>query len=115
MRVKPSQKAPSELWMVPEAVDNVAVVKLTGSHGPGHAFPPGETVVNYTAVDGAGNKAFCTFSVFILQGKFSVCIAVPISTIIFSYCSKNCSISATVMNRKCCLVSTECCLFSADA
>ena len=39
------------------------------SHTPGSLFPPGKHVVNYTAVDRAWNKAYCSFTVIVSEGK----------------------------------------------
>ncbi|XP_060601666.1 uncharacterized protein LOC132754927 [Ruditapes philippinarum] len=54
-------------WTVPEAIDNVKVKTVESTHTPGSHFLPGETKVNYTAIDVAGNTATCVFSVFVLH------------------------------------------------
>jgi L-ascorbate metabolism protein UlaG (beta-lactamase superfamily) len=58
-------------WTVPEAIDNVKVKTVESTHTPGSHFLPGETKVNYTAIDVAGNTATCVFSVFVLHGMLN--------------------------------------------
>ncbi len=52
-------------WTEPTANDNSGSVTLTSSHSSGDAFPIGETIVTYTAVDDAGNQIEETFTVTI--------------------------------------------------
>jgi gliding motility-associated-like protein len=51
-------------WTPPTATDNCAVT-VEGSHTPGSTFPVGTTTVTYTATDASGNKATCSFDVFV--------------------------------------------------
>lgn len=53
-------------WTPPTATDN-RTVTLTSTHNSGAAFVLGETKVTYTAVDGAGNKATCSFNVIVVD------------------------------------------------
>ena len=57
-------------WSVPVASDNVGMASLNGSHISGSSFPLGLSVVNYTAIDRAGNQAVCSFSVFVSEGRY---------------------------------------------
>ncbi len=50
------------VWPEPVAADNCDVT-LTSTHNSGDVFPGGVTVVTYTATDGAGNTATCSFTV----------------------------------------------------
>ncbi len=52
-------------WVEPTADDNSGSVTLTSSHSSGDAFPIGETIVTYTAIDDAGNQIEETFTVTI--------------------------------------------------
>lgn len=56
------------LWLNPEAVDNVGVEQMSATHQSGSEFTQGVTMVNYTATDQAGNRAYCNFSVHVYQG-----------------------------------------------
>jgi flavin reductase (DIM6/NTAB) family NADH-FMN oxidoreductase RutF len=50
-------------WTAPNASDNVSVTSFTYTHNSGDTFPVGITTVTYTATDGAGNMATCSFQV----------------------------------------------------
>ncbi len=50
------------------ATDNVGVASLTVNYPSGSTFPIGQTVVQYTAADAAGNAAHVSFSVTVLSG-----------------------------------------------
>jgi large repetitive protein len=50
-------------WTAPTASDNCSVASFTGTRSPGSTFPIGTTIVTYTAIDGAGNVATCSFKV----------------------------------------------------
>ena len=54
----------------PDAVDNCSVPNITRTSGlaSGAAFPVGATIVTYTAVDGKGNSASCSFIVTVVSG-----------------------------------------------
>ncbi|WP_282015825.1 HYR domain-containing protein [Marinifilum flexuosum] len=52
-------------WVAPTATDNCTVT-LTSTHNPGDIFPVGTTPVTYTATDGSGNTANCSFNVTVL-------------------------------------------------
>ncbi len=51
-------------WTLPTEADNCTVT-LTSTHNSGDTFPLGTTTVTYTATDGAGNTASCSFDVTI--------------------------------------------------
>ena len=50
-------------WIQPTPVDGCYPLTLSASHRPGQGFPAGSTTVTYTAKDGNGNSADCTFTV----------------------------------------------------
>ncbi len=50
-------------WTEPLASDECAVVSFISNYSSGDFFPIGTTIVNYTAIDGCGNEATCSFSV----------------------------------------------------
>lgn len=54
-------------WAPPTASDNCPGVALSSTHNPGDAFPVGMTTVTYTATDGAGNTATCSFVVTVVE------------------------------------------------
>ena len=56
-------------WTPPTATDNSGNQTLTSSHNPGDYFPLGNTTVNYTSTDTAGNIEMCTFLITV-AGKF---------------------------------------------
>ncbi|XP_041840984.1 sushi, von Willebrand factor type A, EGF and pentraxin domain-containing protein 1 isoform X2 [Melanotaenia boesemani] len=52
------------VWDVPQFSDNSGGrLKVTSSHTPGSLFPVGETVVQYTANDAAGNSRTCNLTI----------------------------------------------------
>ncbi|XP_053401221.1 uncharacterized protein LOC123549544 [Mercenaria mercenaria] len=67
VKVRTDERSAIVNWTLPEAVDNVKLKLTQSSHSPGNHFGPGETRVNYTAIDIAGNTAACLFSVFVLH------------------------------------------------
>uniref|UniRef100_A0A672YPS0 Sushi, von Willebrand factor type A, EGF and pentraxin domain-containing protein 1 n=1 Tax=Sphaeramia orbicularis TaxID=375764 RepID=A0A672YPS0_9TELE len=50
------------VWEVPQFSDNSGM-SLTNSHSPGSLFPVGETLVQYTATDAAGNSRTCNLTI----------------------------------------------------
>ena len=57
-------------WRAPQAFDNVELVSLSVSQGPGTQFPVGITSVLYTAVDAANLRDDCSFNVTVV-GKLT--------------------------------------------
>ena len=55
-------------WQEPTFLDNVAIVSIKSTHGPGDVFALGITNVTYYASDGAGNLVNCSF-VVVIEGK----------------------------------------------
>ncbi|XP_008426204.1 sushi, von Willebrand factor type A, EGF and pentraxin domain-containing protein 1 isoform X1 [Poecilia reticulata] len=56
--------AAAVVWDVPQFSDNSGGrLTVTSSHKPGSLFPVGETVVQYTATDTAGNSRICNLTV----------------------------------------------------
>uniref|UniRef100_A0AAV2KL76 Sushi, von Willebrand factor type A, EGF and pentraxin domain-containing protein 1 n=1 Tax=Knipowitschia caucasica TaxID=637954 RepID=A0AAV2KL76_KNICA len=52
------------VWEVPQFSDNSAGrLTVTSTHTPGSLFPDGETLVQYTATDAAGNSRICNLTV----------------------------------------------------
>jgi gliding motility-associated-like protein len=64
-------------WESPVAMDNCGVVELDSTHASGTAFPTGETVVRYTAVDEAGNTQVCEFTVRVIDQEAPVFASCP--------------------------------------
>ncbi|HGY92166.1 MAG TPA: HYR domain-containing protein, partial [Planctomycetes bacterium] len=56
-------------WTPPTATDNCPGVSLTSNFNPGDLFPVGTTTVTYTATDGSGNTASCSFTVMVSDGE----------------------------------------------
>ena len=55
-------------WTPPTATDNCnPTVNITSTHNPGATFPLGTTTVTYTATDGSGNSATCSFTVTVID------------------------------------------------
>lgn len=59
-------------WDAPIVMDNCSITELDSTHASGSAFPTGETVVRYTAVDGAGNTQVCEFTVRVVDQEAPV-------------------------------------------
>ena len=60
-------------WVEPTATDNSGVVNLSSrSRAPGSFFVVGSTDVTYVFVDGTGNSAACSFSVNVVEGRFTI-------------------------------------------
>ncbi|MCB1098771.1 MAG: HYR domain-containing protein [Verrucomicrobiae bacterium] len=64
-------------WVAPTADDNVSVAAFSGSHTTGTEFPIGETTVNYTATDEAGNSTTTSFLVTVIDDEKPVITGVP--------------------------------------
>jgi large repetitive protein len=70
-------------WTVPTVTDNCpGTVTLTADHNPGDAFPAGTTTVTYTATDGAGNTATCSFTVTVTDAAPPVISRCPSDIIV---------------------------------
>ncbi len=52
-------------WAAPVASDNCGMPAVVPSHNPGAIFPEGSTTVTYTATDGCGLTATCSFTVIV--------------------------------------------------
>src|SRR5690606_22658722 len=63
-------------WTAPTASDNCSV-SLSSSHNSGDVFPLGTTTVTYTATDGAGNTATCSFDVTVVDTEVPVIANCP--------------------------------------
>ena len=94
-------------WVPPNASDNCSV-SVSSTHLPGASFPVGTTVVKYTATDGTGNSATCTFNVTVkdntppqfttVPGNINVTLASGCSTAVTwtpPAVSDNCSVTVT--------------------
>jgi PKD repeat protein len=55
------------IWNAPVAEDNCPLT-ITSTHQSGDVFTVGTTTVTFTATDGAGNTATCSFEVEVLSG-----------------------------------------------
>ncbi|HEX6227061.1 MAG TPA: HYR domain-containing protein, partial [Chryseolinea sp.] len=56
-------------WPPPDATDNCVISSLVPNYPSGTAFPKGITTVQYTATDGAGNTATCSFIVNVVDTR----------------------------------------------
>jgi hypothetical protein len=56
-------------WTLPTANDNCSINSFTSSHNSGSSFAVGTTVVTYTATDGSGNTATCSFNVSVTDNQ----------------------------------------------
>jgi hypothetical protein len=69
-------------WTPPTASDNCSLLSFTSNHNPGETFPNGTTVVTYTANDGHGNTAVCSFNVVVSNSSsFTLTIAASSTTV----------------------------------
>jgi len=62
-------------WTAPQPVTGDCLglgITVTSSHNPGDVFPLGTTTVIYSAVDGAGNTALCSFNVIVEDNELPV-------------------------------------------
>ena len=65
-----AQCSQTATWTAPTVTDNCggfSVPDLVSTHNPGDVFPVGTTTVTYTATDGAGNTATCSFTVTVVD------------------------------------------------
>ncbi|MBT1698108.1 HYR domain-containing protein [Fulvivirgaceae bacterium PWU4] len=65
-------------WTAPSAMDNCpGTVNVTSTHTSGNTFPPGETIVTYTAMDAKGNTSTCSFKVTVVDDTAPVFTGCP--------------------------------------
>lgn len=67
---------PTVSWTVPTIIDNCTAT-LVSSHASGSVFSLGNTVVTYTATDGADNVSRCTFNVIVRDTSSPVFTGCP--------------------------------------
>src|SRR5690554_6108649 len=72
-------------WTAPTFTDNCTGTTLTSTHEPGDIFPIGTTTVTYTATDGEGNTATCSFEVTVNDTEAPVFVDFPSDTIVVCY------------------------------
>ncbi|HRI26987.1 MAG TPA: HYR domain-containing protein [Chitinophagales bacterium] len=77
-------------WAPPVANDDTGIPTVSGTATSGSSFPVGTTVVTFTATDGAGNTATCSFNVVVLdqQAPSIVCPAPIVTTNLANTCSQ---------------------------
>lgn len=68
-------------WTAPTAMDNCGVVSLDSTHASGDIFLLGETVVQYMAMDAAGNIDTCSFTVTVEDQQAPI-IACPDTVVV---------------------------------
>jgi HYR domain len=94
-------------WTAPTASDNCpGVVSLTSNHNPGDTFPVGPTTVTYTATDGAGNTATCSFTVTVVDNTNPVITGCPANITVYTgpgntMCSQTASWTAPTASDNC--------------
>ena len=65
MPVKPNDN-PAVSWETPLVSDNSGIISsIASTASPGDSFSIGETSVNYSVVDGYGNRNYCVFRVVV--------------------------------------------------
>ena len=74
-------------WTPPTASDNCPGVSLSSNHNPGDTFDVGTTTVTYTATDGAGLTATCSFNVTVVDNTPPVITTCPSPTPITAACT----------------------------
>lgn len=84
-------------WTEPTAIDNCGgPVTWTRTHAPGAIFPVGTTTVTYTATDGSGNTATCTFNVTVTDNTPpTFTVPPPVSIYVDLNCNYNAGIAFT--------------------
>ncbi|HEY0742921.1 MAG TPA: HYR domain-containing protein [Chryseosolibacter sp.] len=89
-------------WALPTASDNCSVA-LTSNFPSGYNFPEGTTVVTYTAVDGSGNVATCSFNVIVRDQTLPVLLTTPsdISVTASASCSATADWAAPTFSDNC--------------
>ncbi|MDN5204999.1 HYR domain-containing protein [Fulvivirgaceae bacterium BMA10] len=91
-------------WIVPTVSDNCSGVTMIGSHSPGNSFPIGTTTVTYTATDGAGNTANCSFNITVEDREDPVISNIPSNITIAAnpgVCTKNVTWTAPTAADNC--------------
>jgi hypothetical protein len=66
-------------WTTPTVLDNCSGASIVQTAGPssGSTFPVGATTVTYTATDGAGNTATCSFTVTVNDTENPTLVGLP--------------------------------------
>lgn len=77
------------IWATPAAGDNCALTNFSSNFQPGSIFPTGQTTVIYTATDGSGNTASCSFLVTVGADPCPGDVTAPV----FSGCPANISLT----------------------
>lgn len=67
-------------WTEPTVTDNCSGAVISGSHASGDTFDQGITTVTYTATDGAGNTASCSFEIEVISDLATSATTVTEST-----------------------------------
>ncbi|XP_063960800.1 mucin-17-like [Lytechinus pictus] len=80
--VNPGSSFAVVTWTPPTATDNLGTPVVLSNFPSGSSFPIGTTTVTYTAVDGNGNDASCSFDVVVTNGATN---AAPVVT----FCPNN--------------------------
>lgn len=75
-------------WALPSATDDCTLASFTSDHQSGDQFSIGTTLVTYTATDGYGNEAFCSFNVVVNDASPPVISNCPSDIVINA--SENC-------------------------
>jgi hypothetical protein len=81
-------------WTAPTATDNCTTPSVSGNYASGSSFPIGSMPVIYTATDGKGNKAYCTFTVNVTQPVVNNC-ANDVTPPVFQTCPQNVNVTTT--------------------
>lgn len=59
-------------WDEPSATVECGEVTLTSNYASGHEFPVGETLIEYTAIDNAGNSSTCSFTINVTYEQLEI-------------------------------------------
>ncbi len=65
----PGQCEASATWLPPTVDENCDAIITSSSHEPGDIFPIGTTTVTYTATDGNGQEAVCSFDITVVYNQ----------------------------------------------
>ncbi|HYG01173.1 MAG TPA: HYR domain-containing protein [Chryseosolibacter sp.] len=93
-------------WTIPTAADNCTAVIVTSDANTGDTFPLGATEVVYTAEDVDGNKAYCAFTVNVVDDSAPMLTNCPADIVIDAGNACEISVPWTAPNV------TDCSLFT---
>ncbi|KAJ8020970.1 Sushi, von Willebrand factor type A, EGF and pentraxin domain-containing protein 1 [Holothuria leucospilota] len=83
-------------WAVPTFDDNSGMTTIDNNYSPGDSFPIGEVEVIYSAMDGSGNTAVCSFFVIVSDMEAPTFQNCPMGDVMVAYSATSGNLTAAV-------------------